>query len=148
MLTRKIWIIPPTYSVSVWTSDPYDLNRSIKPGCAVRHSPVFYSSNANKKDKYNKLMALKNITREMVLDAFQEFDRLGLCEMLNKYGGKCSKCWYISFDGKYYDQKVTLRAAHEAGGLGNLPPGQGTFTARDARKHLGRLGFQVHRNPM
>ncbi|MYB34103.1 MAG: hypothetical protein F4X92_03040 [Gammaproteobacteria bacterium] len=84
----------------------------------------------------------------MVLLSLQEFDRLGRDVMLERYSsgpsGK-SICWYICHKGKHYDQKLILRAAHKLSGLGPLPSGRGTFTAGEARRHLGKLGFQVVR---
>lgn len=91
-------------------------------------------------------MALINITKPMVLRALREFDQLGRDAMLNKYSsgpsGKSTR-WYIHFDGKYYDQKVVLRAAHQLSDLGSLPPGRGTFKASEARRWLTNLGFDV-----
>ena len=91
-------------------------------------------------------MALKNITREMVVKALKEFDRLGREEMLERYSvgprGKSTR-WYIHFGDGYYDQKLILRAAHELAGLGVLPPGRGTFTAAQARRRLKTLKFKV-----
>ena len=48
-------------------------------------------------------------------------------------------------DGRRFDQKVLLRAAHVHEGLGELPPrGPGRFNARDARRHLEvNLGYAV-----
>ena len=88
-------------------------------------------------------MSLRDVTRGGVESAIQEFDRIGLCEMCNKYRGTPSTRWYIKHRGKMYDQKVVLRAAHELQGLGPLPPGRGTFKANEAQRHLQKLGFKV-----
>jgi len=74
-----------------------------------------------------------------------EFDRIQPDGMLNKCGAGLSKCWYIGYHGRRYDQKLTLRAAHELLGLGPLPRGPGTFIAGDAKRHLESLGFEVVR---
>ena len=91
-------------------------------------------------------MALKDLVANDVTAALREFDELGREAMLERYGngprGK-SKHWYIVHDGKRYDQKVTLRAAHELTGLGPLPPGKGTFKAREAKRILTKLGFRL-----
>lgn len=90
-------------------------------------------------------MSLRDITKPAVITAFDEFDRLQPDGMLKKYGGGLSRCWFIDYHGKRYDQKLTLRAAHELSGLGPLPPGSGTFTAGDAKRHLESLGLEVIR---
>ena len=88
-------------------------------------------------------MALHAITGEAVTEALRQFDREGRDAMLERYGGGLSTRWYIRHAGKHYDQKLVLRAAHEISGQGALPPGPGTFTARQARRFLNRLGFEV-----
>lgn len=92
------------------------------------------------------MMALIEITRNMVLQTLKEFDRLGREAMLDKFSsgrsGKSTR-WYIFFDGRYYDQKLILRAAHQLSGLGPLPSGRGTFKASEARRLLTNLGFDV-----
>ena len=91
-------------------------------------------------------MALIDITRPMVLRALKEFDQLGRDAMLERYSsgpkGKSTR-WYILFDGRHFDQKVILRAAHELSELGALPPGRETFKAAEARRWLKKLDFQV-----
>lgn len=91
-------------------------------------------------------MAILDLTRSAVEKAIREFDCLGPEIMLEKYGGGSSKCWYVRYDSRLYDQKLLLRAAHELSGLGHLPLGPGTFTAGQARKHLKRLCFEVIRS--
>ena len=91
-------------------------------------------------------MGLKDIAADDVRAALREFDDLGREAMLERYAngprGKSTR-WYILHDGKEYDQKVALRAAHEWAELEPLPPGKGTFTAGDARARLKELGFRV-----
>ncbi len=88
-------------------------------------------------------MALKDITHRDVERALEEFHRLGIDAMLEKYGGGSSTRWYVLFEGKHYDQKLILRAAHKLADLGSLPPGRGTFTAAEATRWLDKLGFDV-----
>ena len=92
-------------------------------------------------------MPLRDIKRESVESAIREFDSIGLDGMLRKYSGDRSTKWYIECHGQKYDQKLVLRAAHELQGLGPLPPGRGTFTAGDARRHLKKLGYRVAASP-
>ena len=88
-------------------------------------------------------MPLRDVTRDGVESAIREFDRICLDGMLRKYSGGKSTKWYIERRGKKYDQKLVLRAAHELQGLGPLPSGSGTFTASEAQRHLGKLGYRV-----
>ena len=94
-------------------------------------------------------MALKDVTRNGVEQALDEFDRINLDGMIEKYGGGGSTKWYIqrldhqSGRKRLYDQKVVLRAAHQHDGFGPLPAGPGTFTAGRAQKRLKQLGYLV-----
>lgn len=88
-------------------------------------------------------MALRDIRKESVIKAIEQFDEIGSINMLNKYGGKLSTRWYIYYNGKKYDQKLICRAAHFLQGLGKLPAGRGTFTASQASRKLATLGFEV-----
>ena len=83
-------------------------------------------------------MALKDIRRESVIQAIEEFDDIGRNKMLGKYGGERSKKWYIFYKG-CYDQKLICRAAHHLQGLGDL----GDFKALESRPILAKLGFNV-----
>lgn len=91
-------------------------------------------------------MSIKDITEKMVLSAIAEFDQTGRDAMLAKYSsgpsGRSTR-WYVQHNGEYYDQKLILRAAHQLGGLGSIPPGRGTFKANEARKQLRSLGFKI-----
>ena len=68
-------------------------------------------------------MALRDITRNAVVKAIQEFDRLELEKMCERYDGTPSRKWYVQYGKKRYDQKLLLRAAHQLNELGPLPPG-------------------------
>ena len=88
-------------------------------------------------------MALREVTTEGVERAIREFDQIGPDGMLRKYSGGKSTKLYIERHGKRYDQKLVLRAAHELQGLGLLPAEGRTFKARDAQRHLLKLGYRV-----
>jgi len=55
-----------------------------------------------------------------VKQALEEFDRLGRGEFLRKYGFGESNDWFIFHDGRMYDAKAVLGAAHAHAGLGLL----------------------------
>ena len=59
-----------------------------------------------------ELMAVEDISKPGVESALDEFRRIGLDAMLEKYGGRHSTRWYVEVGGRYFDQKVLLRAAH------------------------------------
>ena len=86
-------------------------------------------------------MTLRNISRKFVIKAIEQFDELGLEEMLVKYDGGPSTKWYINYNGEYYDQKLICRAAHKLQGLGRLLVY--SFKAGQARRKLAALGFDV-----
>ena len=92
-------------------------------------------------------MAVIDVTRKGVESALEEFRRIGLDAMLEKYGGAPSTRWYVEVGDRRFDQKVLLRAAHVHEGLGDLPPREpGRFKARDARRHFEvTLGYRVVR---
>ena len=84
-------------------------------------------------------MKFEHIRREHVLAAINEFDCIGLEAMLAKYGGGPSMTWYICFEGRRYDQKLIIRAAHDHAGDKSCL----RFNARESRRYLRRLGFTV-----
>ncbi|MEV6753573.1 HNH endonuclease signature motif containing protein [Streptomyces sp. NPDC051214] len=89
-------------------------------------------------------MALSDIGNREVLLAVEEFDRCGRSAFLRSYGFKPSRAYFLVVDGRYYDSKAIVGAAH--GYLaGQLPLTASEFSGgRDhAAKLLGALGFQV-----
>lgn len=67
-------------------------------------------------------MGVTEITRKGVDLALQEFSRIGLDAMIEKYGGGRSTKWYVEAGNWRYDQKLIARAAHVHEGFGELPP--------------------------
>ena len=68
-------------------------------------------------------MTVKDIGREAVERALDEFRDKGQPAMLEEYGGGPSRKWYIEVDGRYFDQKLIIRAATGSKVWGNLPQG-------------------------
>lgn len=94
-------------------------------------------------------MGISDITSEAVLAACKEFDELGKTKFLKKYGFKAARTYELLNDGKYYDSKAILGAAH-----GYLGPGYSPLSAKDFSgglqqtvKVLEKLGFQVVESP-
>ena len=89
-------------------------------------------------------MAVKDVHKEAVESALEEFRRTDLEAMLEKYGGKPSTKWYVEVGNSHFDQKLVVRAAHVLQGLGYLyPRGPGSFDADQARNLLEQLGYRV-----
>lgn len=90
-------------------------------------------------------MAVTAITKRGVDLALQEFRRIGLDAMLEKYGGGPSTTWYVEAGNWRCDQKLIARAAHVHEGFGELPPrGPGRFHANESRRQLKDvLGYSV-----
>ena len=89
-------------------------------------------------------MAVKDIGKSAVEAAIEEFRGSHLDAMLEKYGGGPSTKWYLAVDGRLFDQKLIIRAAHVHQGLGELAPaGAVRFGAKAAKRQLERLGYGV-----
>ena len=89
-------------------------------------------------------MALNEITRDTVLQALTEYDRLGQEGFLERYGFDRARQYLLVHDGKRYDSKAIVGAAH--GFLaGELPLAAGEFSGGEATvgRLLRRLGFTV-----
>jgi hypothetical protein len=94
-------------------------------------------------------MALSDITREVVIAACHEFDEIGQEHFLERYGFGRSKTYRLLYDGKLYDSKAILGAAH-----GLLGPGYSALRADDFSggleatvRVLQDLGFEVVTEP-
>jgi 5-methylcytosine-specific restriction enzyme A len=89
-------------------------------------------------------MALSEITRDAVLEAIREYDRLGQDGFLERYGFDRARRYVLVHDGKRYDSKAIVSAAH-----GFLPAERpltaGEFSGGQATvgRLLRRLGFAV-----
>ncbi|MFL9658088.1 hypothetical protein ACJ7VE_30740 [Streptomyces sp. PB17] len=89
-------------------------------------------------------MALNEITRAAILASVAEYDLLGPDAFLHRYGFGPSRTYLLRIDGKEYDSKAVVGAAH--GHLpGREPLGSDEFSGgKDhAVKLLSNLGFEV-----
>lgn len=89
-------------------------------------------------------MALTDITRREVEKAIEEYDRLGRDTFLRAYGFRRARHYLLLHEGRPYDSKAIIGAAH-----GHVP-GQSPLPARDfsggaahAAALLENLGFAV-----
>ncbi|PXX68772.1 5-methylcytosine-specific restriction protein A [Nocardia tenerifensis] len=89
-------------------------------------------------------MALRDLTRDAVIAAIREFDRVGRERFLVKYGFAESRRLFVVYEGKFYDSKALAGAAHAF--LSGQPPLRATeFSGgwSHAAGVLQRLGFDV-----
>jgi hypothetical protein len=92
-------------------------------------------------------MALTDITREGVLEAVREYDALGQERFLDKYGFGRAREYVLVFNGREYDSKAILGAAHGFSVPQSGPLRASEFSGGEAttQTRLEALGFQVVR---
>jgi hypothetical protein len=94
-------------------------------------------------------MGLAELTdRGAVESAMAEFDRIGRSAFLEKYGFGEARSYFLAHDGKLYDSKAIVGAAH-GHQFPRLGPLQNTdFSGGEATvaATLQRLGFRVERH--
>ncbi len=91
-------------------------------------------------------MSLTNMkSPDAILKAVEEFDRIGREDFLRKYGFWKAKEFFLDYNGKLYDSKAIIGAAH-----GYEFPELGPLTSRDfgggtasVKPKLEALGFKV-----
>ncbi len=91
-------------------------------------------------------MALSDLTdREAVLAAVREFDTVGRDAFLARYGFGRAKHWMLVIDGRQYDSKAIVAAAHgfQHANLGPLRASEFTGGQRTTVRKLRELGFEV-----
>ena len=90
-------------------------------------------------------MGMPDVTRASVLQAVEEADALGRDSFLEKYGFGEARSYFLMYDGRSYDSKAIVGAAHGYARPDLGPLRSGDFTGGEApvRTLLGRLGFEV-----
>jgi hypothetical protein len=83
-------------------------------------------------------------SRDAVLDAIAEFDEIGREAFLVKYGFGPARDYVVAWNGKEYDSKAVLGAAHAHQHVDSEPLRSQDFSGGDeTRRTLERLGFEV-----
>jgi hypothetical protein len=93
-------------------------------------------------------MALSDIkTRQPIVDAIAEFDHAGRDRFLQKYGFGPSRSYELVHDGKRYDSKAIVGAAHGYArpDLGPLPAATFSGGEETVKRKLESLDFVVER---
>lgn len=91
-------------------------------------------------------MALSDITdRRAVLSAIEEFDRIGKDAFLAKYGFGEARSYWLLHEGRRYDSKAIIGAAHGYARPDLGPMRSAEFSGGEAtvRQRLAALGFEV-----
>lgn len=84
-------------------------------------------------------MDLSVITREAVLDAIAECDRVGRARFLERYGFEPARRYFLRHDGVYYDSRAIVGVAHRfVTGRPLISGGRQTVD-----RLLAHLGFEV-----
>ena len=94
-------------------------------------------------------MSLADVTAEAVLAAVAEFDNLGREALLEKYGFRSAKAYFLDIDGELYDLNAIVGVAHGKSGDRTWRPVDFTNDDRTVAERLRELGFTVRffRNP-
>lgn len=84
-------------------------------------------------------------SRQAVLDAIAECDRLGRDAFLSKYGFRRSVSYFLVHEGREYDSKAIVGAAHGYQFPATGPLGAKQFSGgeKTVRRKLQELGFDV-----
>ncbi|TDD59427.1 HNH endonuclease signature motif containing protein [Actinomadura rubrisoli] len=88
-------------------------------------------------------MDLSVITREAVLDAVAECDRLGRDRFLEQYGFDPARRYFLHHGGIYYDSKAIVGVAHRYVTGRPLTAGEFSGGRQTVGQLLARLGFEV-----
>src|SRR5215204_1048825 len=97
-------------------------------------------------------VAVADISSESVRRAIEEFDGLGREAFLEKYGFGRSRSYFLVNDGKQYDAKALLGAAHgfarpDLGPLANTQFSGGEINTARKLRALGFTVEQIHAEP-
>ena len=93
---------------------------------------------------YHCRVALRELSRREILQAVAEYDRLGQDRFLEKYGFGKARSYRLVVDGKTYDSKAIVGAAHGfLPGQEPLAPADFSGGAATVGRLLSSLGFQV-----
>jgi 5-methylcytosine-specific restriction protein A len=86
-------------------------------------------------------------SRDAVVAAMEEFDRLGRSRFLETYGFGRSRGYFVLHDGRRYDSKAIVGVAHhyEHPELGPLAPSDFSGGESTVARRLEQLGFVVER---
>jgi hypothetical protein len=88
-------------------------------------------------------VAIRDITSNTVLAAIREYDELGQSEFLERYGFGRARKFVLVLDGKTYDSKAIVGAAHRHATGKALPAAAFSGGVHTVVAWLTALGFEV-----
>ncbi len=89
------------------------------------------------------MVAWDHVTRDDVLHAIQEYDRLGPEQFFSEHGFGASRSYELISDNRHYPHKAILGTAYEFATGQRLAPGDFEGGKAGAVRVLGKLGFTV-----
>jgi len=89
------------------------------------------------------MVAWEHVTRDDVLRAMQEYDRLGAEGFFSAHGYGPSRTYELIADGRHYPHKAVLGTAYEFATGERLASGDFEGGKAGAVHVLGKLGFTV-----
>jgi hypothetical protein len=89
------------------------------------------------------MVAWEGVTRDHVLRAIQEYDRLGPDEFFSQHGFSYSRNYELVWDERRYPHKAILGTAYEFATGHRLASGDFEGGKAGAVRVLGKLGFTV-----
>jgi hypothetical protein len=113
----------------------------------VRKPRGFYSATAIREDPMTPSLAWDQVTRDDVLRAIQEYDRLGAEGFFFAHGFAPTTTYELVWEGRRYPPKAILGTAYELATGRRLASADFEGGKSGAVKVLGRLGFTVQAIP-
>jgi hypothetical protein len=84
-------------------------------------------------------------SRTAIVQALDEFDRMGRSAFLAKYGFSDTRRYFVVREGRLYDSKAVVGAAHahEFPDMGPLTPADFSGGEATVKRKLEGLGFEI-----
>jgi hypothetical protein len=99
------------------------------------------------KGEGGRMVAWDPVTRDNVLRAMQEYDRLGPEEFFSRHGFGPSRSYELIWEERHYPHKAILGTAYEFATGERLASGDFEGGKAGAVRVLGKLGFDVQPLP-
>jgi len=93
------------------------------------------------------VVAWYRVSRDNVLAALQEYDRVGAEEFFARHGYGPSRSYELIWDERHYPHKAILGRAYELSTGQRLAPGDFEGGKTGAVRILGKLGFAIQPLP-
>jgi hypothetical protein len=101
------------------------------------------ASTAMRRKEGADMVAWDRVTRDNVLAALQDYDRLGPEQFFSQHGYGPSRSYELIWNKRHYPHKAILGTAYELATGQRLAPGDFEGGKAGAVRVLGKLGFTV-----